>query len=458
MFDCIIENGWVVTDEATLPMDIAISKGKVAALGPRTAFSEAKKVYNAQDRLILPGLIDPHVHMSHPYKGDLSADDFYSTGVAAAFGGTTTIIDFAIQWDKSVNLVNTVRSRKQDINRETVIDFALHAVPTISEKETVDMVAGVVKEGVTSFKCYMVYREQGRMVDDAILYHLLKELRKHNGLLMVHAENTALAEYNQKQFLEAGKRFAKSFPKVKPNFVEAEAINRILFLNEVAKGSLYIVHLSTSEGLQLVRQSKARGSRLTVETCTHYLTLNQDVYNGPNGGSFICSPPLRKAKDSRALWRGINDGVTSVISSDHCGFSKEQKTRGQGDFTKTPHGLPGVEARLPVVYTKGVLENKISINQLVALLSTNPAKIFGLYPKKGTLLPGSDADLVVLETEKCFPLTGEDMHGFVKWTPYEGMEVSGYPLLTMSRGEVIVEDGSFLGKKGRGQFIDRSSL
>jgi len=455
MIDLLIRNGAVVTPDATLPADIAVQGDKILALGAWGAFGEGRQEIDARGKLVLPGLVDPHVHMAHPYKGEISDDDCYSTTVSAAYGGTTTLIDFAIQWDKSLNLIQVLEWRRGQADDEVVVDYGLHVVPTQSSDEMLDDVCDLVERGIASFKVYMVYRKQGRMVDDAVLHAMLSALRDCGGTLMVHAENNAMAEYQQDRFLGSGRNRPEDFPNVKPNLVEAEAVNRALYLNRQCRGRLYIVHLSTREGLDLVRAAKANGDDVVAESCPHYLALTKDVYQRDNGGRYICSPPLRGQDDVDALWEGISDGTISTIGSDHCGFGKAQKDQGQGDFSQTPHGLPGIETRLPVIYTEGVLKRRITINRMVELLSTNPAKVFGLYPQKGALLPGSDADLVVVDPDEERMIRGEEMHGNVKWTPFEGMKARGFAKVTVSQGEIIVQDGQFSGNRGRGRFLER---
>lgn len=455
IIDLLIRNGVVVTPEATIEADVAIVGEKVFALGERGSFSQAKQEYDAKGKFILPGLIDPHVHMAHPFKGQPSVDGFFTTTVSGAFGGTTTIIDFAIQWDKSRSVKELIQQRIADAENEVVIDFGLHATPTKSCEETIESIEAAMQLGVPSYKVYMIYRSQGRMVDDGILYRLLEEMGKGEGILMVHAENAPIAEYNQELFVSQGHTQPAYFPKVKPNVVEAEAINRVIFLNKAADSRLYIAHLSTREGLELIRRAQKRGEFVRVETCPHYLTLTSDLYGGQNGDRFICSPPLRSQADVNALWEGIADGTISVISSDHCGFSLKQKALGNGDFSQTPNGLPGIETRLPIAYTEGVKKRKISLNRMVEVLSTNAAKIFGLYPRKGAILPGSDADLVILDAAEPYTITAGGMHGAVDWTPYEGMQVYGSVEATILRGEFIVKDGELTVAKGYGHYLPR---
>jgi dihydropyrimidinase len=455
MIDLLIRNGIIVTHDATFSADIAISNGKILGIGECGSFDDANVEFDALGKMIIPGLIDPHVHMSHPYRNQFSDDKFFSTSVSAAFGGTTTLIDFAIQWDKNSKMKEIIEHRIKEVEEEVVIDFSLHATPTKSSEETIKAVADAIHLGVPSFKIYMVYRDQGRMVDDGILYGLLEEMKKRKGILMVHAENDAIAEFNQTRFVTKGYTNPSNFPKVKPNIVEAEAINRVTYLNQKIGSRLYIAHLSTREGLEIIRQSQAKGNPVIAETCPHYLTLSKDEYNYTNGEKFICSPPLRSHEDISALWKGVSNGLISVISSDHCGFGLKQKAIGNGNFCQTPNGLPGIETRLPLIFTEGVAKHRITMNKMVEVLSTNAAKIFGLYPKKGAILPGSDADLTVVDINEEICVTGKKLHGAVDWTPYEGMKLHGFAVATILRGKIIMENGELCAEKGYGKFIPR---
>ena len=455
MIDLVIHNGTVITPGETRLVDIAIVGEQVAALGEFGSFSNAVREYDAAGKYILPGLIDPHVHMAHPFKGQPSVDDFYTTSVSAAHGGTTTIIDFAIQWDKNRTIPELIQQRINDAKQEVVVDFGLHATPTKSSAETIESVSEAIQLGVPTLKVYMIYRHQGRMVDDGVLFALLQEMSKSKGILMVHAENAPMAEYNQEMLLSNGCSGAQYFPKAKPNIVEAEAINRAIFLNRNADSRLFIAHLSTKEGLELIRGAQSRGENVLAETCTHYLTLSEEVYAGKDGARFICSPPLRSQADINELWEGIRDGSISIISSDHCGFSLEQKALGDGNFNQTPNGLPGIEIRLPMIHTEGVLKKKISLTRMVEVLSTNAAKTFGLYPQKGAIQPGSDADLVIMDPKKEDTISSKGLHGAVDWTPYEGMKVVGSVEATVLRGRFIVERGELKIHKGYGKFLFR---
>lgn len=456
MYDLVIRNGTLVTANDTQKADIAVKKGKIAKLGFLENFDCGEKEIDAKGKIVIPGLIDPHVHIAHPFREDISKDDFYSATKSAVYGGNTSIIDFAIQWDKNLNLDQSIQKRKNEAKGNSVIDYSFHATPTKSNEETIKEVQSAYKHGITSFKAYMIYRKQGRMVDDAILFGLLQKNLEYGGILGVHAENIAMAEYNEAVYVKQGLEEAKYFPEIKPNIVEAESINRVVFFNSWLKSRLYIFHLSTHEGLQIIRNAHKEGNKVFCETCTHYLTLNKDVYSREDGYNYICSPPLRGQSDIDSLWTGIKDGTISVVSTDHCGFGKKQKASGKGKFADTPHGLPGIEVRLPLMYTEGVMKKRISINKMVEVLSTNPAKIFNMYPKKGSLNIGSDADLVIIDTDKEMMLSNSKLHSPVDWTPYEGMKLSGYAYATISKGEILMQDGEFYGEKGYGQFIART--
>lgn len=456
MFDLLIRNGTIVLSEETFKADIAIHGEKIAAIGACGSLGQGKVEFDARQKYVLPGLIDPHVHMKHPFRTNFTPDDFYTTSVSAAFGGTTTILDFAIQWDKKVSIQDTVRNRRNAIEPEIVVDFGLHATPTRSDQSTIDSVPECIDLGVPSYKVYMVYRDQGRIVEDPVILGLLETMKAKSALLMVHAENSSIAEYNRDKYLAEGKSSARYFPEIKPNFVEAEAVNRAIYFNHVAGSRLYIAHLSTSEGYEFVRAARNNHETVLAETCPHYLILTGEEYKKEDGRNFLCSPPLRSKADIETLWAGLADGSIAVVSSDHCGFSLEQKALGSGDFSRTPNGLPGIETRLPLIYTEGVRKNRISMPQLANILSVNAAKIFGLYPKKGCIAPGADADLCIFDAEQENTIKARNLHGAVDWSPYEGMKVYGSVTATILRGKFIVKENQLQVEKGFGRFLPRS--
>ena len=457
MFDLVIRNGNVVSPGGVSQTDIAISGEKIVAIGGWGTLGEAQTVYDATGKYVLPGLIDSHVHMAHPFRGQPSDDDFYTGTVAAAHGGTTTVIEFAIQWDKNRSVPEVIAARRAQAERDVVIDFSFHGTPTKPGEATLASVAECVKMGVSSFKVYMVYRNQGRMADDALLLALIEEMKTQNGLMMVHAENCAICDANEEAYIAHGKTAARYFPLAKGNLVEAEAVNRALYLNRMARGRLFIAHLSTREGLESLRVARGNGELAFAETCPQYLALTDEVYERPDGINFLCSPPVRSRADVDAMWMGVAEGVISVVNSDHCGFGLKMKALGKGDFTQTPNGMPGVETRLPVVYTEGVLKNRISLNRMVEVLSTAQAKLFGLYPRKGALLPGSDADITVMDPHHEKIITAGSLHGATDWTPFEGMRARGFAVATCLRGRMIVADGTLKAERGYGKYLARKT-
>lgn len=457
MFDLLITNGLVATHEGCFRSDVGVCGEVIAAVGDLGAV-EARQSIDAGGRYVLPGLIDPHVHIRHPFKDGYSMDDPYSATVSAAFGGNTSVIDFAIQWDQEKSLSETLEARRRQFAGGAVIDYAFHACPTRPDTRVAEEMPRLIEEGTPSFKLYMTYSRQGRMSNDGVLYQALEQTARSGGMVGVHAENDALCCYNDALFEEDGRTAPRYFPQARANLVEAEAVGRALHLNAYAGGQLYIFHLSARESLELLRRARAAGQRVAAETCVHYLALTDGCYSRADGVNFLCSPPLRSHEDQSALWEGIRRGDISVVSSDHCGFGLEQKASGGGAFPATPNGLPGMETRLPVMYTRGVLENQITLNQMVEVLCVNPAKRFGMFPRKGAVQPGADADLVILDTEREVALSAAHLHSPVDWTPYAGMRLRGFAQTVISRGTPIVKDGLLHAAPGRGRFIPRSIL
>ena len=456
MYDVLIQNGLLVTENGLSAEDIAIAGEKIAARGPAGTLGPTRTVIDAGGKYILPGLIDPHVHIHHPFKGSYAADDFYSATVSAAFGGDTMVCDFAIQWDKEKDIVQTCDNRKAQFEGQSVIDFAYHACPTLAESETIEGLETLIERDIPSVKLYMTYSRQGRMSNDAILLETLKLTARKGGIVGVHAENDALCNYYADQFSREGRSLPHDFPLCKQNLVESEAVNRAIYFAKMTGGTLYIFHLTCAESLELVRKARAEGVRVFAETCTHYLTMDMSKYDRPDGANLICSPPLRKAEDVEALWGGINDGSIGIVSSDHCGFTKASKELGGNDFTKTPNGLPGMELRLPAIYTYGVKTGRIDMMKLAALLSTNPAKVFGMYPRKGCLNVGSDADIVIFDPSVERYISPEALHSPVDWSPFDGETLYGEAQTVFLRGNAIISENKLNAEAGCGRFTARN--
>lgn len=456
MYDILIQNGTAVTAEGEIRQDLAVIGEKIAACGAPGTLGRARMVIDASGRFVLPGLIDPHVHIHHPFKDRFAADDPYTATCSAAFGGDTMICDFAIQWDKKISLRETCANRKAQFDGKAVTDFAFHACPTVAETETVHELAELMDHGVPSAKLYMTYSRQGRMSTDAILLEALQTAAHHGGLVGVHAENDALCCYYSDTFAGEGKSSPHYFPLCKPPLVEAEAVNRAIYFAKKTGGTLYIFHLTCADSLELVRRAKADGVNVYAETCTHYLTRDMRFYDRPDGANFICSPPLRSPTDMEALWRGVQDGTIGIVSSDHCGFTTADKALGGNDFSRTPNGLPGLEVRLPALYTHGVRAGRIGMPKLVELLSTNPARVFGVYPRKGSLAVGSDADVVIFDPDAARVISPEVLHSPVDWSPFDGETLFGNVETVLLRGHPIISGGELTAEAGCGRYVERS--
>ena len=454
MFDLLIQNGTVVTHQGVFPWDVAISDGKVAAVGAHGTLGQGGQQVDATGKLVLPGLVDPHVHIHHPFKGGYSADDFYTATRSAAFGGVTTVCDFAIQWDKERSITDTCALRRSQFEGQAVTDYTFHACPTRSDSETLAQLPGIITSGVPSLKMYMTYSRQGRMSDDAALCEALILTAQYGGIVGVHAENDAMCCYYSDEFKKAGKTSPHFFPLCKPNLVEAEAVNRVVYLAKMTGGHLYIFHLSCAESLDILRRARADGVHVYAETCIHYLTMDMERYDRSDGANFICSPPLRSKADVEALWRGIDEGLIGVVSSDHCGFSRANKSSGNNEFSATPNGLPGMETRLSALYTYGVRAGRITLPKLVELLSTNPARVFGLAGK-GCLAPGFDGDVVILEPKANKVISSGVLHSPVDWSPFDGEALFGFPTQVYRRGALIIDGDHCLASPGSGQFLPR---
>ncbi len=446
--DIVVAGGRVVLAEETRQADIAVKDGRIQALGPPGSFTPAGETIDAAGKLVMPGLVDSHVHIRWPFLNDLTRDDHYTGTVAAALGGTTTIIDFAL--DPRATPPEAVRARRAQMDGSAAVDYALTASIPKADPAHLDAMGPLADEGIAAFKAYMTYRKRGILADDAALYRMLLASKETGRLLGVHAENAAVGEYYEAQHLSEGKREAKYWPRCHPNFSEAEAVNRAMFLAGSADAGLLIRHITNIESIEVLRAARQLGLPFYGETQCQYLALDDRVFERPDGLNFVCSPPLRSEADAEALWAAVADGTVSVISTDHCAFDSAQKAR--ASYGEVPKGLPGVETRLAVVYTAGVASGRISENRFVEVTSTNPAKLFGLYPRKGALAPGSDADIVVIDPEAEGRLTAEALH-MVDWSPYEDMAVKGLPVTTLLRGEVISREGRFTGKKGFGEFL-----
>ncbi len=456
-YDMLLAGGRVFIEGKLCRSDIAVKGDKISALGRLDNVAAVRRI-DLSGKLVLPGIIDAHVHFQLPVGSITSADDFQSGSTAAACGGVTTFIDFAIQ-KKGQPLIEAIKNRRKEAEGRVAIDFSLHAVPTDWTKTTVSDFEAAVRYGVTSFKIYMTYKKQGLYSDDAGLYTALNAAARVEGLVTVHAESADLLDHFVKRYHaeSAMKKYgAYAHSLSRPVIVESEAVSRAAFLARNLDAMLYIVHMSAGDSISIVECARADGVSVFAETCPHYLLFTDSVFKRRDGFLYATAPQVKAKKDQDALWRGLAEGVVSVIATDDCGFSTKQKSRWKGDFTKIPCGLPGVETMLPLIYTYGVKTGRISLKRMVHVLSTNPARLFGLYPKKGVIAVGSDADLVIIDPNSKSTISAKNLHSRCDWSPYEGKTVWGRPDITISRGKIIVQNGRYIGSPGDGKFIKRS--
>lgn len=449
----LIHNGKIVLHTGIIHGDLLIENEKVIAMGMGLkGLSKVDQVIDATDKLIIPGLIDAHVHM--PWKiGDFHSTDDFTTGTyAAAHGGVTTIIDFAIP-EKGESISEAVQKRRKEAEGSCYIDFGFHAVINYFDKSLLEEIQKVVRGGVPSFKLYMLY--PGLQLRDGEIYQIMQWVKQAGGLIGIHAENGDIIDHLINNFVAQGKLDAYYHYLSRPAFVEAEAIQQILFLNQVVDGKLYFVHVSSSISLELINEAKNRGQEVYAETCPHYLLLTAEKYKELDGHLFLVSPSLKTLDDCEALWEGVKNGKVDFISTDHCPFNCAQKGKYKDDFTKVPNGLPGVETRLPLLITEGFWQRHVPLERIVKLTSYNPARIFGLYPRKGTLQVGSDADLVIFDSDTEFVIQSEKLHMNVDWSPYKGYRCRGFPSLVMQRGEILYRQGEWIADRPRGKFIVR---
>jgi dihydropyrimidinase len=457
-FDTIIRNGSLVTATDTYTADVAIANGKIAAIGRDLEAQNASTLLDASQKLVLPGGIDVHTHLDMPFGGTTSADDFETGTRAAAFGGTTTLIDFAIQY-KGQTLRQAFDTWMGKASRKAVCDYAFHCIVTDVSGGQLTEMNDLVHEGVTSFKLFMAYPGVF-MLDDGSIFKALQRTSNNGGMICMHAENGSAIDVIVQQALAEGKKAPKYHALTRPTTAEAEATGRAIALAEMAGAPIYIVHLSCNDALEKVREARDRGLPVYAETCPQYLYLSIENFDAPGfeGAKYVFTPPLREKWHQEKLWNGLKCDHLQVVSTDHCPFCfKEQKELGREDFTKIPNGGPGVEHRLSLIFSGGVASGRFSANRFVELVSTTPAKLFGLYPRKGTIAVGSDADLVIFDPKRRHTISAKTHHMRVDYSMFEGIQVTGMPDIVLSRGKVIVEGDKFLGHAGRGEFLKRST-
>lgn len=452
----IVKNGTIVTAADTFKGEILIEDGKITQIGANLSAVGAE-VIDAKGCLVFPGGIDPHTHLDMPFGGTVTRDDFESGTIAAAFGGTTSIIDFCLT-NKGEPLKNAIQTWHNKSKDKAVIDYSFHLmISEINDQVLNELPQVINEEGITSFKVFMAYKNVFQ-ADDETLFKTLVTAKDLGALVMVHAENGDVIDYLTKKALAEGNTDPIYHALTRPPELEGEATGRAARFTGLANSQLYVVHVSCADAVEKIAEARAKGYEVWGETCPQYLVLDQSYLEKPNfeGAKYVWSPPLREKWNQDVLWNALKSGQLQTLGSDQCSFDfKGQKDLGRGDFTKIPNGGPMIEDRLTILFSEGVKKGRISLNQFVDITSTRIAKLFGLFPKKGTISIGADADLVIFDPNIERVLSAETHHMAVDYNAFEGMKVTGEPVSVLVRGEYVVRDKQFVGKPGSGQYLKR---
>ena len=453
--DLVIANGRAVSPWGTAVLDIGVAEGRIRELATSPGHLDARRTVDAEGMLVLPGGVDPHVHFENPSMGTETAHDFGIGTEAAALGGTTTVIDFAFQAPGETPL-ETLRRRKAVADQKVAIDYSLHGCITRADARSLDDIPQMAQFGAPSTKVFMVYRDEGWMVEDGNLVDVMRRMRAVGGTLLIHAENDGLLQWGVARCLADRDMGAGGHARSRPPLVEAEAIQRAGLFSLETGCPVYVVHMSSAAGLASLRVAQREGAQMYSETCGHYLTLNETFLDGPRGYRYVMSPPLRSAADQESLWTGLSSGAIEAIGSDDAAYVEQYKVRGADDFRHIANGIPGAQIRLPLLFSEGVVKHRLTLERFVDAVSTQPARLFGLYPQKGVLSPGSDADIVVYDPETRWRPTPDNMRTNIEYTCYEHLEIIGRPVHVWCRGQQVVESGQFVGQRGYGQFLART--
>lgn len=461
----LIKNGTLVTASETFKADLRIQDGRVAEIGAGLQAGLDEKVIDASGLFVLPGGVDAHVHLDLPMMGTVSSDDHYTGTKAAAFGGTTTVIDFISQ--DSDDLIDLVEAMRQKADAKVAVDYSFHMNITHYNDKVDGLIPQLTKQGITSIKVFTAYNGRLRLQDGEI-FKVMRTARDSGILTMMHAENGDVIDILVKEAVEAKHLAPVWHARTRPAWGAEETVARGAALAATANAPLYIVHMNAAGEVDQLKYARSLGVPVMGETCPQYLFFTEAELERPDGAKWICSPPMRTQADQQRLWEGLSEGIIQTIATDHCPFffnGKEPieyegikvaipgKELGAQDFTKIPNGLPGVGDRMPVMWTNMVSSGKFTMNQFVELTSTNPARIFGMYPRKGTLLPGSDADIVLWDANKKVTYGKAFAQHRTDYNLYEGLNLTGYPVQVFLRGELIVDHGQWFGRAGMGQFI-----
>jgi len=450
----LFRGGTVVLGQTVSQTDVLVEGERIRALGDLGDIG-ADEVIDAGGLLVLPGAVDTHVHFNDVFMGTVSVHDYYTGTLAAAFGGVTSVVDFSNQVPGST-LAKTLQDKREEAAGKAVVDWGTHPVITEPTDGTLDEIPLVVEQGAPTIKCYMTYRDDGLLIEIEDLERIAKRLSDAGGMLMLHAEDNTKIEENVPRLIKAGKTGSIYHARSKPPEVETEAIRGVVEMARNTGAKFFVVHLASDGGLELITAARAEGLDITAETCTHYLMFTEKNLEREDGIKWICSPPLREQSVQDRLWRGIQAGQIAMVTSDDAAYSWDAKLCGIDRFDKCPNGIPGVETRLHMLYSEGVAKGRLSLPHFVELVSTNPARLFGLAPSKGSITPGSDADIVLFDPTANWVMGRDTLHMGADWSAYEGIEVKGKIVKVFARGDLIVDGEECLAEQGRGRYIHRS--
>ena len=452
-YDLVIKNGTVVTSAEEVRCDVGIAGGKIVEIAEKIEATDGATICDATDKLVLPGALDVHTHLQMPFGGTVSADSYLAGTRAAACGGVTTVFDYPIQ-RKGNSIMDTVNSKKAILEKDACVDYALHCcITNLNEGAILEEMEEAVEAGITSFKCFLVYKKEGMMVDDGTLVKLMLRAKELGAMINVHAENPDIIDLNIEEFLAQGKTSPWYHYLSRPEFVEAEADKRVAHWCKNFAAPIYVVHMADKEGLEACIEAKKAGAPMHIETCPQYLEFTNEVYKRPDGAHFVCSPPMKGKESQDALWAALKNNLIDTVATDHCPFQSSEKAWGKDNFTKIPNGCAGIENLYPYMLA-AANSGRLTFSQVVALCATNPARIFGCKDK-GAIAVGKDGDIVIYDKEKDFTVSAKNMHSDYDHTIWEGKRLHGYPVATYLRGQLVYDSGNFVGKPGLGKFVKR---
>jgi dihydropyrimidinase len=449
----LIRGGRVVIGQTVSQEDVLIRGEKIAAIG-KLRDTPTDHTVDAGGLLVLPGGVDTHVHFNDVFMGTVSVHDYLTGTRAAAFGGTTTVIDFSNQVPGG-SLAKTLDDKLEESAGRALIDFGVHPVITRPDEETLAEIPEVVASGAPTIKCYMTYRDDGLLIEDSDLVRIARRLGEAGGMLMLHAEDNEAIEANVPRLVSGGSTAPIFHARSKPPEVETEAIRRVIGMAQETGARFFIVHLASPAGLDLLTEAMAKGVNVRAETCTHYLIFTEAELERDDGIKWICSPPLRDAAAQEVLWQGVADGRIRQVTSDDAAYSWEAKRYGEDRFDLCPNGIPGIEPRLQILFSQGVVEGRISLPRFVEIVASEPARLFGMAQRKGSIREGADADIVLLDPESRWTMGQDTLHMATDWSAYEGIEITGKILKVFSRGDLIIDGSECIGTPGRGRYLHR---